>query len=477
MLNTNSEKKGGALSGLYKRTVKSFKSVKSAFNNAIAEILDVNGHGKYYYGVNDRLPNEIIEYINNSGTATSCVEKLDQFTQADGFNSLLLASKKINGKQTWNQLLADISGNTAYLQAYALRVLFNNDLKIHSLESIPYQTLRRRNGGFDYNELMGEYGHIQSEDLFMKEYEPGVSPERRRALINSQIEQYGKQVGEVLYVFKKRNGRLYSKYSVPNFYSGIADIISDGKLSEFELRNISQGWRGNIIISSGPVDNINKDENEKTEQDYWDEALSDFVGEDAASVIHLKGKTNEDKPTVTVLNLADLVDATDKASVRIPNRVCRLMTVPPVLIGIATPGQLGNVQELQNSMELFKMSVLNRQRMIQESLQSLKADLPIEYANEDFSISQLNIFSGNVSEPAKPGAVAKNVDPNQDAIDSMLRSMSRSELSKLYGYINDYKKGKATYEQTAIFLRAYKLTDEQIKLFLEDTDGDGIKDT
>jgi hypothetical protein len=59
-------------------------------------------------------------------------------------------------------------------------------------------------------------------------------------------------------------------------------------------------------------------------------------------------------------------------------------------------------------------------------------------------------------------------DPNQDALDSLIRSLSRKELSKFYGYVNDFRKGRASMEQTKIFLRAYKLTDEQIMLFLND---------
>ena len=67
---------------------------------------------------------------------------------------------------------------------------------------------------------------------------------------------------------------------------------------------------------------------------------------------------------------------------------------------------------------------------------------------------------------------ATAIDPNQDAIDSMIRSLSRKDLAKFYGYVSDFRKGRATLEQTKIFLRAFKLTDEQIMLFLNDPEGD-----
>lgn len=84
------------------------------------------------------------------------------------------------------------------------------------------------------------------------------------------------------------------------------------------------------------------------------------------------------------------------------------------------------------------------------------------------------IDPNNPDAPALPGEEATAVDPNQDAIDALIRGLSRKDLAKFYGYVNDYKKGRATLEQTKVFLRAFKLSDEQIMLFLNDPEGDGV---
>lgn len=73
-----------------------------------------------------------------------------------------------------------------------------------------------------------------------------------------------------------------------------------------------------------------------------------------------------------------------------------------------------------------------------------------------------------------PGQTATAMDPQQEAIDSMIRSLPRKEVAKFWGYVNDYRSGRATLEQAKIFLRAFKLTDEQIMLFLNDPEGDGV---
>lgn len=77
------------------------------------------------------------------------------------------------------------------------------------------------------------------------------------------------------------------------------------------------------------------------------------------------------------------------------------------------------------------------------------------------------VIDPNNPEPL-PTETATATDPQQEAIDALIRSLSRKDLAKFYGYVNDYKKQRATLEQTKIFLHAFKLTDEQIMLFLNE---------
>ncbi len=78
----------------------------------------------------------------------------------------------------------------------------------------------------------------------------------------------------------------------------------------------------------------------------------------------------------------------------------------------------------------------------------------------------------NPEQPLPTPETAKAIDPNQEAIDSLIRGLSRKDLSKFYGYVNDFRKGRSNLEQTKIFLRAFKLTDDQIMLFLNEQEGE-----
>jgi hypothetical protein len=384
----------------YQTAMKRFDSFKHkvqvAAQNAIAVILKNRANNKYLYGEFDNLPNIIISAVDNSGTATACVNRLAQFIQADGFIGEGVDQIQANSRQKLSAILGEQSQNVAYFQGYALRLVFNVEGKIAKIFNLDIKTLRRVGKGFEFNPLMGEVGKDENETRIIPEFDPERSPQERRNLIAQQIKKYGEQVGEVLYIFKKGMGRYYDIYPIPPYYSAIEDIISDGKISQLDLRNISQGFRTPVVISTGPIDDQNENEDGKTAQDYFDEALEGFTGEDASPILHLKGATEEFKPTVTVIDLAEILDQTEKTSERIAKRVARIIGVPDVLIGMETAGKLGNVQELKNQMALFSLSLYRMQQMIKEGYDLIKPLLALKGMENvqdlDFTISTLKPF-------------------------------------------------------------------------------------
>lgn len=362
-----------------------FKIVSSWVKNAVA-FIQKDSNGYFRFGEDDRLPNRIAYAVNDSGTARACITKLEQFIQGDGFIDKTLSATPANHEQNFDDLLADLAMGVAYFKDVTYRVLFDNSGQPAVWLSVPSQQIRRKGGGFVWNVLMGEDGYTRSNDKFLKPFDPKESPQERLGRIQKQINSYGEQVGDLVYFYKKTIGRYGDIYPIPDYYSGIADIRSDAAISELENRNITKGFRTPVIVSTGPIDDLTQDEGGKTDQDYFDDSIQKFCGEDAASVLHLKGATGETPPKVTTIPIADILDATEKATDRVGRKVCRHMTVPPVLVGFSTSGQLGNNQELVNTMKLFNMTVNNYQRMIANAL---SLTLP----GKDFTIKSLNLFN------------------------------------------------------------------------------------
>lgn len=367
--------------------------VKEYVQNRIAYIQQVSPSGYVYYGESDDLPNKIIEYINNSGTATSALGRKRQFVLAEGFIDETTNSFKVNSTQTFYDLLDDLIDNHLKLGGFALRFFYNSNGRIKKIENVPLTWIRIKNDQeFIVNPLMGEYQRNRSQDVVLKKFDISEDEKSRAQRIKSEISKNKSlQYGEIYYCFKSKLGRNYNVYPVPSFYSAIDDIISDGKISNLELRNIVQGWRTPIVISTGSIDNLNEDEDGYTQLDYFNENIESFLGEDAAPVLHLMGRTDEEKPVVTTIDMKEIVDMTEKATIRIGEKVCRLLEVPPVLVGFAKQGQLGNVQELENTMKIFNLSIINIQDFITNKLNMIK-NIIEGGESLNFKLSKLDVF-------------------------------------------------------------------------------------
>jgi hypothetical protein len=478
---------GGALTKL-SGAINSLKSrIAKAAQNAVAVILKNQANDYYFYGELDNLPNAIIQSVDNSGTATACIGRLEQFIKADGFVMEGLDDVKANKMQALSAIVDETALSVAYFEGYAWRLIFNVAGEISKIYTLPIKGLRREGDGFKFNPLFGEFGKDERETVYYPEYDPERTPEERRKLIAGQVKKYGKQLGEVLYVFRKGLGRYYDIYPVPRYYASIEDVISDGKISQLDLRNITQGFRTPVIISTGPIDDQNADEDGKTAQDYFDEALQEFTGEDASPILHLKGATEEFKPTVTTINVAEILDQTDRASDRIAKRVARLFEVPEVLIGIAKEGQLGNVQEVKNQMALFALSVYKKQDLIKQGFDLIKDKLKLDGLplDPDFTLTTLKPFDfipdaviANLtreeqkelfeldlesSQAIAPGAVPAQASERNDA----LANLTGRQLQGIQRVVRKFNKEELTYDQAAqLLISGFAMTEEQVNAWL-----------
>lgn len=323
------------------------------------------------FGDKNLLPNEILQVIASSGTATSCISKIKSFIEADGFTNDAENLLQVNKYQNAKQLLAEISYSVSLFNGFALHILYRLDGTIGSVEMLPFETIRiTENRDIIYNKNLGKRDFKKGENVEYEKFKI-LSPEKRLKKIEEDVENFGTQKGEVLYSYINNP---YSKfYPHPEFISALNDIKSDGALSDLEYRNIARGFRPNVIISTvGEIDDKQVDDSTGlTDADIFDNNLKAFTGEDAATILHLQSDTKDGLPSITQFPLADLLDGVDRATDRVARKVCRLLNVPPVLIGLSMPEGLGNTQAISNSIKLFNACLISKQNLISESFKKL----------------------------------------------------------------------------------------------------------
>lgn len=445
-----------------------FTQALNVVQNALARI--TKQHDSYYrFGENDCLPNEIIRIVNDSGAARSCVSKLAQFIQGNGLVDQALGKLPANPDQSFNAAISDMSLIVSYLKCVSFRVVFDNGGSPVRMYPVPTQKLRRKGRlQFRYNDLMGEKHYRTNEDKILRAYDPKESAQERLKRIAWQIEEYGEQWGDIIYHFKKGVGLNADVYSLPDYYAGIDDLESDAGISRLEKRNIQKGWRTPIIVSTGPIDKIVEDDNGKTEYDKFAANMKRFAGEDAAYALHIEGATNEAKPTVTTIDIADILDQTDKATDRVGRKVCRHMGVPPVLVGFATAGQLGNTQELINSMDLFKLSVIESQDLIKEALK-------IVWPDKNWELSKLTLWENTAATPGATPSAEPAVDPVTGQpvpqANTAMRTWGQADITKIQKIIKRTTLDAGddrylTFDQATQILKSYGLTDAEMDVWI-----------
>jgi len=373
-----------------KPVVKGFSKAKSlTYKNRVVKIVEDNSSDVIKYGSDNAFPQKLIKQLDESGTATSCIDILTQYIYANGLVNEQLGNTMINETQTFNELISEISTYVSPFQCVPLYVMRGLDGNVAQLKVIPFEQIRKtKQGTFIINPTFGEKHKKEKDKEYPAFYGTTITPQE----LKEHVFEWGEDVGEVLYLFRKKP--MKNIYPIPTFFSGIEDINSDTELSKYELETIVNSFLASGILSIvGNYDNTTKDEDNKTEQDYLDNALEAFTGSskdaDGSSgrqkLLILQAKTKEELANFQPLSNEGILNASDLATKRIAEKVARAFGVPPFLIGLG--GNVGFATNIiADNIKLFNNRVLLLQNIITDALETC-------FPNGDFKLTQLEQFN------------------------------------------------------------------------------------
>lgn len=429
-----------------------FAKAYSVVQAAVVKITENKSTGLYLYGRDDKFPNKLLDVTSDSGTATSCITIKADFVSGEGFADENTGKFKINPEETANEFLFKLAPYITTFEGVPYNIQFDMTGKPIAVFLLPFQSVRKyENGNFKYNPNLGLPEEKTKDTLIYPGYKSNQTKEEILEMISDQNQKYGKQLGQVLYVYRETPKAIH--YPVPDYFSGIDDVRTDAELSKIEIENAINGFMPSAVLTLiGEVDNTTKDENGKTDQYKLDETLMNFTGAKGGRnrLAVLTSKTKESVPVLQSFDAKAMFDAISGATDRVARKVCRHMGTPPVLIGLSTPGQLGNNQELANYMELFVFAVSKYQKMITEPLKKIFPAMNWEIS----PLQLLKYFPDKVWEKLTddeiralggyapiPQSVSATADKTITAINSLsplvankvLESLSRDEIRNLVG--------------------------------------------
>lgn len=354
------------------------------------------------WGPNNLLPQEMLRVLYDSGTATTCVERLGQFIGGRGFANQTTATAMANPLQTFNQLLAEAAEYAAVGLgvAYILRYSYGGELA--ETYVAPADCLRREkltDGTryvLNYKLALGKMP--ATENQIYLPYDPLATQEELSEQVIAAAGSEAGYWGHVLFSFSKKVGR--GTYPTPTWWAAKEALEADAEVPRYDLKQFRNGFYPDTVMTvvGKKFDDVDDDRWEpkegETEADRpgikspdrvaLEASLKDMKGSRSeSSVLLLTVESETEKPQLDFIdkgpNSKGLTDATS----RIEGRVYRRMGVPPVLCGVAEPGVLGSNQQIVNSIQLFGLVVGPRRAQCIEPLQPL-------YPHLDFTVKPLD---------------------------------------------------------------------------------------
>ena len=434
------------------------KSVKSDLTrksdnlqNRVAVIKHNKGANRYDYGLNNLLPNELLLAIESSVTASSCRETKSTFIKGKGLADKSVSSMKINATQTANQIVGELADFSGIFRGVALKVVYNITGEPYRIYALEFENIRATDdGGYYYNPELANGKDLKKDRVYMDVFDAHESASSRLRRVHGQIEEYGYQVGDIVYHYEQKAGqKIYPK---PVAWAAMEEIESDAALGRLDWRNVKKGFRPDGILTTiGGFDDTEKDESGRTEQDYFDKSLEQFCGEDSSPILNITVGKKEEAPELISFDSEKLLNATTEAVDRIGRRVCRGMEVPTILIpGFARASQLGNTNEVLNTMKLFSLTALDYQRLISQSLETVFPQFdwsiePLELIDEipDWLVDKLTAdeireLGGYAAIEVKEGEKGTSISDALSALSPLvatkvLERMSDKEIRALIG--------------------------------------------
>lgn len=353
------------------------------------------------WGKDDNLPQDCVRIVYDSGTAEACVERLSQFIGGEGFASESTANFRANDEQTLGELLDEAKDYAGFGFGVVLVVRYTYGGQRGDVFVEPADCTRpaKEGGYYVVNYGLAEGKRAAGDNRVYLPYNPRATEEEIAAEVLAAVESEAGYWGHLVWSFGKKVAR--TQCPVPSYYSGKEDIENDAALAKYDFKQSNSGFFPDAVMTVvGSKYNAEADPDfvpgpGQTDNDAPDVESPDLTdvkksvkalkgAQSDSSVLLLTAESKEELPQLDFIDKGPNSKGLTDGRNRIVSAVCRHMGVPPVLIGVAEAGMLGNNQQIINSIKLFNLTVGPRRRQIIAPLKKLFPEIT------DWTVKPLN---------------------------------------------------------------------------------------
>jgi len=311
--------------------------------------------GYVTFGEDNLFPQKMIEFYNKSPKHNAIVTQKASYVAGDSYE--LFASdtlseakafdklRNINAFEDYESFNQKISQDFELFDGYYIEVIWNRaKTEIAELYHLPFQNVR-----------LGKDCAYYSEDW----------SNNREAVVEYPLFNPTTRENKQVYAFKMyRAGQ--GKYPLPSYIGALKYIEIDVEIGNYYLSNIKNGFFAQTVIQmfkGQPTPEEMRIAKRRFKKNY-----QGAEAEESGGLIIMYNEQNEKPAEITNLQPSDF----DKQFQQLNDQVQEEIFVghrvsTPVIFGIATPGTLGQRNEIIEGYELFQTSYIEPRQKIKDS--------------------------------------------------------------------------------------------------------------
>jgi hypothetical protein len=334
---------------------------------------DNKQYGIQNYDTDNAYPQNVIDIINNSGIAKSCVSLYGNYLFGRGFDKDMIVNRQ---GRTLNDLFNESAVDFAKFYGFALHLNYNLNLQISEINFVPFEYCRL--GIADDREYYGkvaiynDWQRVKNKSISKKsiDYVDVYNPIPE--VVAAQIEKAGgidKYKGQIAYISNNNN-----QYPLAPIDPVLEDAETVGEIKVFKYKNVTSGFMANtMFIHKGKIEDA-------AEKRDFDANMKRFQGADGSKIMVVEVTDPEQKPEVVTFetpNNDKIFELTEKT---VKENIIQAFKQPPILLGIYTPGTLGATKELPEAQEYYNYMTEKDRNFMQRAWNKLLANFiqPIE---------------------------------------------------------------------------------------------------
>jgi hypothetical protein len=367
------------------------KTSKVHFRNILPTTFENKALGYHKFGWNDNLPLEIIDIINNSGTAKKAAKKYAEYIESDGFVSEQASFFKVNEKETADKLLSKAALSFAYMDCAVFHISRLGNGRVGKATLMPFQKIRKSlDGNWMYNPTIGLEKLDKNAWIKLQDFQGEVASFEA---MTKNITDFNSN-GEIYYVF---DGNPFDSdvYAIPDFLASIEDVKTSSELSKMDYEAVLNGFNLGGVMTFFGVDDNEKGEDGLTDRQRIEGEMVQFTGmkknkdglTSRFAVLVNFAEMAEQAPIFSGNDPKPILEASNSKRDIIERAVCRLWGVHPVLLGYAEAAVLGNDNAIKQAMAMLRQTVNPVQRLITQAFRNMFGG-QIDWTVSEFGITK-----------------------------------------------------------------------------------------